>query len=150
VSYSIDTNLLVYATDASSAHHAGARAFLETALGTPEPCYLTWSVLMAWQRLVTSRVIMGDPLEPAAALGALQSLTAQPQVRCIAERDGFLQDYARLTQDLSVRGPLVPDAQLAVTLHQHGIRTLYTNDRDFLRFDFLDVRLPLAGQRSTD
>jgi len=37
---------------------------------------------------------------------------------------------------------LVPDAHLATVLRQHGVRTLYTSDRDFLKFRFLDVRDP--------
>jgi predicted nucleic acid-binding protein len=41
----------------------------------------------------------------------------------------------------------VPDAHLAALLRQHGIRTLYTNDTDFRRFAFLDVRDPFAAGR---
>jgi len=29
-------------------------------------------------------------------------------------------------------------------LRQHGVATLYTNDRDFRKFDFLNVRDPFA------
>ena len=60
----------------------------------------------------------------------LRSLFALPRVRAIGERDGFLEDYAQVTGNLSVRGNLVPDAHLATVLRQHGIRTLYTNDAD--------------------
>jgi predicted nucleic acid-binding protein len=42
-----------------------------------------------------------------------------------------------------VRGNLVPDAHLATILRQHGVGTLYTSDRDFLKFGFLEVRDPL-------
>jgi predicted nucleic acid-binding protein len=43
-----------------------------------------------------------------------------------------------------VRGNLVPDAHLAALLLQHGVKTLYTKDTDFRKFDFLNVRDPLA------
>lgn len=46
--------------------------------------------------------------------------------------------------DQVIRGKLVPDAHLATILRQNGVRTLYTSDRDFRRFDFLDVRDPFA------
>jgi hypothetical protein len=39
----------------------------------------------------------------------------------------------------------VPDAHLATVVRQHGIRILYSSDRDFRRFDFLEVRDPLAA-----
>jgi hypothetical protein len=44
-----------------------------------------------------------------------------------------------------VRGNLVPDAHLAALLKQHGIRRLYTNDADFRKFPFLDVRSPFGA-----
>ena len=37
------------------------------------------------------------------------------------------------------------DTHLAALLRQHGIRTLYTNDSDFRRFSFLDVRNPFLA-----
>jgi predicted nucleic acid-binding protein len=43
-----------------------------------------------------------------------------------------------------VRGNLVPDAHLAALLRQHGVRRLYTNDADFRKFAFLDVRNPFS------
>lgn len=36
------------------------------------------------------------------------------------------------------------DGHLAALLRFHGVRTLYTSDRDFLRFDFLDIQDPLV------
>jgi hypothetical protein len=43
-----------------------------------------------------------------------------------------------------VRGNLVPDAHLAALLRQHGISRLYTHDRDFRKFDFLEVIDPIT------
>jgi len=45
---------------------------------------------------------------------------------------------------MPLRGNLVPDAHLAAILFQHGVRTLYTADRDFLKFQSLDVEDPFA------
>lgn len=49
-----------------------------------------------------------------------------------------------LTRSVPTRGNLVPDAHLAAVLSQHGVVTLYTHDRDFRKFSFLDVRDPLV------
>ena len=43
-----------------------------------------------------------------------------------------------------VRGNLVPNTHVAAILLQHGVRTLYTSDRDFRKFPSLDVRDPFA------
>ena len=45
-----------------------------------------------------------------------------------------------LSARIPVRGNLVPDAHLAAILQQHGVRTLYTNEADFRKFDFLEIR----------
>ncbi len=75
-------------------------------------------------------------------VGALIDL---PNVRLLAEQEGFWDLYRQSTRDLVVRGKLVPDAHLATLLRQHGVRVLYSNDRDFRKFDFLDVRNPFDG-----
>jgi predicted nucleic acid-binding protein len=74
----------------------------------------------------------------------VDALVRLPRVRVLAEADGFLDVYRDVTASAPVRGNLVPDAHLASLLLQHGVRTLYTVDRDFRRFPFLDVRDPFA------
>jgi uncharacterized protein len=65
-------------------------------------------------------------------------------VRAVSELDGFLEAYKDVTGDTPVRGNLVPDAHIATILYQHGIRTLYSNDRDFRRFPSIELRDPFA------
>ena len=70
-----------------------------------------------------------------------------PQTHMLDEQDGFWQAYRRACRGFVVRGDDVPDAHLAALLLQHGVRTLYTNDAGFRRFDFLDVRNPFLDER---
>jgi uncharacterized protein len=49
-----------------------------------------------------------------------------------------------VTKEFTARRNLVPDAHLAALLRQHDIRTLYTTDTDFRKFEFLDVRNPFV------
>ncbi len=42
------------------------------------------------------------------------------------------------------RGNDVPDVHLAALMRQHGVRLIYTRDRDFRRFDGIDARDPFA------
>jgi predicted nucleic acid-binding protein len=62
----------------------------------------------------------------------------------IGEQEGFWRVYSEVTSEVPTRGNLVPDAHLAALLRQNGIRTLYTHDRDFRKFDFLEVKDPLV------
>jgi predicted nucleic acid-binding protein len=82
--------------------------------------------------------------QPDEALGNVAALVELPHVRVVSEQDGFLDAYKRVAGDMPVRGNLVPDAHVAAILFQHGVRTLYTNDRDFRKFEFLEVRDPFS------
>ncbi len=99
---------------------------------------------MSYLRIATHPSIFAEPLAPSEALGNVSALLRLRQVRALSEQEGFLDVYREITESLPVRGNLVPDAHLVAILRQHGVRTLYTNDADFRKFDFLEIRDPLA------
>ena len=49
-----------------------------------------------------------------------------------------------VTYESAAESVAMRDAHLAALLRHNGVRTLFTRDRDFRRFAFLDVRDPLA------
>ncbi|WP_454618808.1 TA system VapC family ribonuclease toxin [Bradyrhizobium cenepequi] len=144
MSYSLDVNLLLYASDRSSALHDRARRFIETCAAGPEILCLTWPTLMSYLRIATHSRIFSAPLSPDEALANISALLTLPHVRAVSELDGFLDTYKYIAGEAPVRGNLVPDAHLAAILFQHGVRTLYSNDRDFKKFQSLDLRNPFA------
>ena len=144
LSYSLDANVLLYASDQSSDRHDRARRFVESCAAGPEILCLTWPTLMAYLRIATHPRIFAAPLNPDEALGNVAALVGLPHVRVVSEQDGFLDAYKHVGGDMPVRGNLVPDAHVAAILFQHGVRTLYTHERDFRRFDSLEVRDPFA------
>jgi predicted nucleic acid-binding protein len=76
----------------------------------------------------------------------IETLLNLPHVRFLAEEEGFWDVYRATTAEVPTRGNLVPDAHLAALLRQHGVETLYTHDRDFLKFPFLHVRDPFPSK----
>jgi uncharacterized protein len=144
VSYSLDVNVLLYASDRSSDRHQRARSFLESCAAGPEILCLAWPTLMSYLRIATHPRIFSAPLSPADALGNVSALLALPHVRAVSELDGFVDAYKHVAGDIQVRGNLVPDVHVAAILFQHGVRTLYSNDRDFRKFQSLDLRDPFA------
>jgi hypothetical protein len=144
MSYAVDANVLLYASDTSSPKHAAALRFLKQRASDPDLFCLAWSTLTAFLRIATHPRIFSRPLSPDDALGNVESLLRLPRVRILSEREGFLEIYRNVTSRFPVRGNLVPDAHLAALLLQHGVRTLYTVDQDFRKFDFLDVVEPFA------
>jgi len=142
MSYSVDVNILLYASDTSSPKHADAVRFLRQRVSDPDLFCIAWSTLIAFLRIATHPRIFSRPLSPDDALHNVESLLRLPRVRTLSEAEGFLEVYHGVTGRFPVRGNLVPDAHLAALLLQHGVRRLYTVDRDFRKFDFLEVADP--------
>lgn len=145
MSFAVDVNVLLCASDRESAHHAEAIAFLEQCAAGSEIVYFAWPTLMSYLRMATHPAIFAAPLSPEEAMRNVEGLLALPQVRVLAEEDGFWGVYREVAGITATRGNLVPDAHLAALLRQHGVSRLYTRDRDFMKFDFLEVRDPFAG-----
>jgi toxin-antitoxin system PIN domain toxin len=145
VSCSLDVNILLYASQPESPVHEPARRLLEELSGGPELLCLTWQTLSGYLRIATSTRIFPNPLSAEEATANVTALLARSRTRLIAEEVGFWELYRDLLTDARARGDLVADVHLAALLRQHGVRTLYTRDRDFRRFDFLDVRDPFAA-----
>lgn len=145
MSCTLDANVLVYASDESSAFHRQAVDFLGECVEGSDLLCLTWITIMAYQRISTHPAIFKNPLSPAVAWSNINRLLARPRVRVIGEQPGFVREYEDVTSSFSVRGNHVPDAHLATILRQNGVKTIYTADADFRKFPFLEVVDPFAG-----
>lgn len=143
MSYSIDANILLYASDKSSPFCARANDFLASRADDSDLLCLTWPTLMAYLRISTHPSIFSVPLAPTDAWDNIQNLLNLPRCRVVSEEESFPLDYATVTQGIIVRGNLVPDAHIATILRQHGVNRLYTADTDFLKFRFLEVINPM-------
>jgi toxin-antitoxin system PIN domain toxin len=144
MSFALDVNILLYASDATSPYHGRAKAFLESSMASEEVFYLGWLTVMSYLRIATHPAIFQHPLTPTEAMVNVDTLLNLPQVRFLAEEEGFWEVYRATTEEVPTRGNLVPDAHLAALLRQHGVKRLFTRDRDFRKFSFLDVNDPVA------
>ena len=143
MSFAIDVNILLYASDTTHPDHARARQFLERCVRRGEVFYLTWPTIMAYLRIATHPSIFDRPLSHTEAARNMESLLACPHVRVLREEDRFWSIYRATTDEVPTRGNLVPDAHVAALLRQHGVKVIQTRDRDFLKFGFLKVADPL-------
>jgi len=147
MSYSIDANILLYASDESSEWHQPAKAFLEQRATDPDILCLTWPVLMAYQRIATHPAVFARPLAPEVAWSNVQKLLALPRTRVVVEAEHFPEDYRVATSGMTAAGNLVPDAHVATILRQHGVRRIHAADTDFRKFEFLEVINPLRVKK---
>jgi uncharacterized protein len=142
LSVTIDTNLLVYASNASDHAQPKARETLARLVTGPEPLFLFWPVLLGYVRITTQPSLPASQSFQAATRN-IDRLLSAPTVRAVGEADGFWQAF-RATAGDWVRGRVVTDAHIVALMRQHGVRTIYTRDRDFRRFDGIDPIDPFA------
>jgi toxin-antitoxin system PIN domain toxin len=143
LSATLDTNILVYASNERDPAHRAARSLLERLTAGPDLLYLFWPTLLGYVRLVTSPRILVRPLGPVAAVENVSGLVQLPHVRTPGEADGFWDLY-RATAGDRLRGNDVPDGHIATLMRQHGVRLIYTRDRGLRRFEGIQVLDPFA------
>ena len=138
----LDTNLLVYAADSRSAHHARAREAVTDVVESPAWA-LPWSVVHEYLKVVTDPRTGGVSMD--TALSSVEAYLGAPGVRPLAEPVGYWTELRPLLVASGVTGSRIFDARIAATCLAHGVRELWTADRDFSRFPGLRTRNPLVG-----
>ena len=144
MSYTIDINILLYASDRESPFHAAAIDFLYNRSKDPEILCLTWPTIMGYVRLATHPGVFDNPMNPQSAIDNVKCLMQMPRCRVVVETGDFLTTFRDIVAEVAARGNLMPDVHLAAMMRVHDIRTIYTHDRDFLKFAFLKVIDPVA------
>lgn len=139
----LDVNLLLYAYDASSPLHDRARSWFESCMNDAEPVGFPLATLVAFVRLATDARIFERPFDAVSACALVDEWLSQPSANLILPSARHWEILSNISVEAQVRGALVPDAHLAACAIENGA-TLYTHDRDFLRFQRLRVEFPLA------
>jgi toxin-antitoxin system PIN domain toxin len=142
MSFAIDANLLLYASDRESPLHDRAVELLDGIAIGPELVYLFWPTAMAYLRIATHPAVFANPLSHADARANLDALLELPHVRVVGEGETFRQRFAEVADDVAPTGNLVPDAHLVALMLENGVRTIWTRDRDFRKFTGIRVRDP--------
>lgn len=147
MSVTLDSNILIYATNRAEPVHARARELLDSLAAGPDLVYLFWPVALSYLRIVTHPAILPYPLSPPEAMSNVESLLSRPHVRSASEVEGFWKVF-RATAGDQARGNEVPDAHLATLMRQHGVRLIYTRDRGFRRFPDIEAVDPFDAART--
>jgi toxin-antitoxin system PIN domain toxin len=139
----VDTNILVYAHRRDSPwHEPAARAVAELAEGRARWA-LPWPCVHEFFAVVTHPRIYLPPSPVEAAVEQIDAWLESPSVEPIGEDVGYWVVLRESLRAGRVTGPRVHDARIAALAALHGVRELWTADRDFSRFPALSVRNPL-------
>ncbi len=135
-----DLNVLLYAANTQSAHHATAKSWFEACYNANDPIGYTWVVLLGFIRLSTRRAIMDVPLNVSDCLATIDILINHNAARIAEPGPRHMGILGRLLLSAGAAGNLTTDAHLAAIAIEHG-GELVTFDRDFERFAGLRLNL---------
>lgn len=144
----IDTNILVYAHRAELPHHAAARSLVMQLASGSTPWAIPWPCLYELVKVVTHPRVFRPPTPLADAMALVESLAASPSVVLLGQGPAHLDHLRRAIDDGQPVGSLVHDAHIVALASEHGVTELLSADRDFRRFQTLNVRDPFVATRA--
>jgi len=140
----LDTNILVYAHRADSPFHGKAFSCVERlAQGNAAWC-IPWSCLHEFLAIVTHERIYAPPTPLSRAIDQIEAWFESPSVVLLTESGTHWNELRGLLESGRVVGHRVHDARIAALCIAHGVRELWTADRDFNRFAGLTAVNPLV------
>jgi len=140
----LDVNILVYAYDANSRHHAHARQWWENQLNGSQLIGLSWVGVLGFIRLLTNPRIFQHPYSAEEVVAIVDTWLLQPHVKMIHPSEQHFARLAGLIRQLGTAGNLTTDAHLAALAMERGL-ILQTTDADFARFPGLKWHNPLKN-----
>lgn len=146
----VDTNILVYAHREDSPFHVCAAASIESLANTLAPWAIPWPCLHEFYAIVTHPRIYSPPSPLTTALDQMDAWLESPTLVLLGESEMHWQELRGLITQGRLTGPQVHDARIAALCLQHGVKRLWTADRDFSRYPRLNCFNPLITKSSTN
>ena len=139
----VDANILIYAIDQDSPHHARARRWLEETLSGDTWVGLPWIVILAFIRVTTRSGIVRSPLLPDQALAFVDSWLRQPHVTAVGPGEHHWPILSNLLLANGTAANLPSATHFAALALEYGC-TVVSADRDFGRFSGVTHVNPLG------
>lgn len=140
----VDTNILVYAHRADSPWHAPAQQVVRDLAAGMAPWGIPWPCVHEFLAISTHPRIFAPPTPPAHALDQVEAWFESPSLVMLGESPSYWATFRELALTGRLAGPVMHDGRVAALCRDHGVRELWSADRDFGRFPALTVRNPLV------
>lgn len=141
----VDTNILVYAHREDSEWHSAASARVAELAEGRGDWAIPWPCIHEFMAIATHPKIFNPPTPLGAAIDQVEAWLESPTAHMLAESELHWPQLRTLIGNGKVVGARVHDARIAALCLQHGVRELWSADRDFGRFPELTVSNPLIG-----
>jgi len=139
----VDTNILIYAHRREAPFHKSASACVRTLAEGSAAWAIPWPCLHEFLAVVTHTRIYQPPSPLDVSLDQVDAWLESPSLVLLAESDQHWPELRSLVSRGKITGGRVHDARIAALCRQHGVRELWSADRDFGRFSDLKVLNPL-------
>lgn len=143
----VDTNILVHAHRPDSSFHSAAYRCMASLFEGGQRWAIPWPCVHEFLSVVTSSRNFPLPTPMAAALEQVEIWMESDTLLLLRESSAHWPALARTLRTSGVRGGAVHDARIAAICLEHGVRELWTADRDFRRFSDLATFNPLEDDR---
>jgi uncharacterized protein len=107
---------------------------------------IPWPCVHEFLAIVTHPRIYAPPTPLPRALNQVDAWFESPTLVLLAESADHWPTLRSLLEGGRIAGPQVHDARIVALCRQHGVRELWSADRDFNRFAGLAVVNPLLGR----
>lgn len=140
----VDTNLLVYAHRQDNPFHAAAAQLVRELAEGKATWAIPWPCLHEFYNVATNRRAYSPPSTTAQAIRQIELWMESPTLQLLSETPTHWPHLRGLLDKGKIQGAMVHDARIAALCLAHGVRELWSADRDFSRFPSLRVRNPLV------
>jgi len=141
----VETNILVYAHREDSPWYDKAYTLIVELAEGRVRWAIPWPCIHEFLAIVTHPRIYNPPTPLEKAIDQVDAWLESPSLVLLAESADYWPVLKSTLENGRVSGPQVHDARIATLCVQHGVRELWTADRDFSRFPGLTIRNPLVG-----
>jgi len=137
-----DINLLIFVHNKDTQWHKPTYTWWESVIHGNELVGISWIVANGFIRIMTHPKVMERPLRTDTACEVVEEWFSFAHIQPLAPGPNHLTIFKRCLRDCGVGGNLVTDAHIAALAMEFN-GTVYSNDRDFGRFQGLKWKNPL-------
>jgi len=141
----IDTNILVHAHRQDSPWYRAADECLTRLAESGSPWAIPWLCIHEFLAVVTHPRIWRPPTPLKDALAQVECWLECPTLETIGEIQGYWNTLKSALLAGRVTGGMIHDARIVSICRQHGVKTLWSADRDLSRLTGVRVVNPLLG-----
>ena len=137
----VDSNIFVYAHREDSPWHRAADRALTGLAESGAQWVVPWPRVHEFLAITTHPRIFSPPTPISIAIDTLDGWFESPSVHLIGEAPGYWEELKSVMRS----GPVIHDARIYAICRLHGVRELWSADRDFTHFKGIRVVNPLIA-----